>query len=59
MSTQTTNMVVKKSVTVRATQERAITVFTEQIGTWWPPEHHIGTADLAGAFIEPRVGGRF
>jgi uncharacterized protein YndB with AHSA1/START domain len=54
-----TNVQVHKTVTVRASQERAFTVFTEQFGTWWPPEHHLGDADLAEAIIEPKVGGRF
>jgi len=33
---------VRKSVTVKATQEQAFRVFTEGFDTWWPREHHIG-----------------
>jgi len=54
-----TNVRVHKTVTVRASQERAFAVFTEGFGTWWPREHHIGAADLAEAIIEPKVGGRY
>lgn len=50
---------VRKTITVRASRERAFAVFTERFGTWWPAEHHIGEADLADAVIEPRVGGRY
>lgn len=50
---------VRKTITVRAPQERAFTVFTEQFNTWWPREHHIGDAELDEAIIEPKVGGRY
>jgi len=32
-------------------------VFTESIGTWWNPGHHILRAELAEMVFEPRVGG--
>lgn len=54
-----TNVRVHKTVTVRASKERAFTVFTEQFNTWWPREHHLGDAELAEAVIESTVGGRF
>ena len=56
---EATNVRVRKTITVRATQERAFAVFTKDFGTWWPTEHHIGAADLADAIIEPKVGGRY
>jgi uncharacterized protein YndB with AHSA1/START domain len=37
--------------------ERAFVVFTEDIGSWWPPEHHIIGVPLASMVFEPRVGG--
>ena len=37
--------------------ERTFSVFTERIGTWWNPEHHILEAELAEMVFEPRVGG--
>ena len=52
--------VVRRSVTVSASQERAFAVFTEGFSSWWPlVTHHIGAADAAGAVIEPRAGGRW
>ena len=52
--------IVRKSVTVEASQERAFRVFTEGFATWWPlATHHIGKADAAAAFVEPHEGGRF
>jgi uncharacterized protein YndB with AHSA1/START domain len=50
---------VRKTVTVAASQERAFEVFTAGIGSWWPREHHIGAAELAGCAYEPKVGGRW
>jgi uncharacterized protein YndB with AHSA1/START domain len=47
------------SISVDVDIERAFRVFTEQMGTWWPPEHHINAAPMAAAIIEPRVGGRW
>ena len=57
MSTQTTTAAIRKSVVVDAPVERAFSVFTEDIGSWWPPEHHIIDAELAEMFFEPHVGG--
>jgi uncharacterized protein YndB with AHSA1/START domain len=49
---------VRKSITVNATPEHAFRVFTEGIDSWWPREHHIGTAQLKKSVIEGRPGGR-
>jgi uncharacterized protein YndB with AHSA1/START domain len=57
MTTQTQESAVRTSVVVDAPIERAFKVFTEEIGTWWPPEHHIIEAELAEMVFEPRVGG--
>jgi uncharacterized protein YndB with AHSA1/START domain len=45
------------SIVVEAPIERAFSVFTEDIGSWWPPSHHILEAELAEMIFEPRVGG--
>ncbi|HMK99643.1 MAG TPA: SRPBCC family protein [Acidimicrobiales bacterium] len=45
------------SVVVDAPIDKAFTVFTTDIGTWWPPEHHILEGELAEMIFEPRVGG--
>jgi hypothetical protein len=47
---------VRSSVVVDAPIDRAFTVFTEGIGSWWPPEHHIIEAELADMVFEPRQG---
>jgi uncharacterized protein YndB with AHSA1/START domain len=48
---------VTRSTTVDVPIERAFAVFTHEIGTWWPPEHHILQSELAEMVFEPRVGG--
>jgi uncharacterized protein YndB with AHSA1/START domain len=59
MSTQAANTTaVRTSIVVDATPERAFTVFTAEMGTWWPPEHHLLEADLSETVFEPQVGGR-
>src|SRR6185437_11702028 len=45
------------SIVVDAPVERAFSVFTDDIGTWWSPDHHILRAELAEMVFEPRVGG--
>ncbi len=55
MSTDTTGTVVRHSVTVEASLDKAFSVFTDDIGSWWPPEHHLG--QVAEMVFEPRVGG--
>jgi uncharacterized protein YndB with AHSA1/START domain len=51
------NTAVRSSIVVDAPIERAFSVFTDGIGTWWPPENHILHAELAKMVFEPRVGG--
>jgi uncharacterized protein YndB with AHSA1/START domain len=50
---------VRKSIVVKAPRARAFEVFTSRFGAWWPKSHHIGTAEMAEAIIEPRLGGRW
>jgi uncharacterized protein YndB with AHSA1/START domain len=49
---------VQTSIVVNAPAERAFTIFTEQMGSWWPPDMHILEAPLAEMVFEPREGGR-
>lgn len=57
MTTQTQATTVRRSVTVDVPIERAFTVFTEGIGTWWDEGHHLLRAEIAEMVFEPRVGG--
>ena len=58
MTAQTTATSVTTSIVVEASIEKAFSVFTDDIGSWWTPEHHILQADLKEMVFEPRVGGR-
>jgi uncharacterized protein YndB with AHSA1/START domain/uncharacterized damage-inducible protein DinB len=49
---------VRKTVTVKASVERAFKVFTDGFDTWWPRSHHIGKQPMVKAVIEARAGGR-
>ncbi len=51
--------VVRKSVREQVSIERAFSVFVEQMETWWPATHHIGSTPFEAIFVEPRVGGRW
>jgi uncharacterized protein YndB with AHSA1/START domain len=59
MTDQIDTAVVRRTVTVPVSQQRAFEVFTAQLGTWWPKEFSIGEADMADFIVEPRVGGRW
>jgi uncharacterized protein YndB with AHSA1/START domain len=58
MTVQAADTSVRTSIVVEAPIERAFSVFTDEMGSWWPPEHHILEADLAEMVFEPRAGGR-
>jgi len=57
MSTQAADTAVRVSIVVDAPIERAFSVFTDDIGTWWNADHHILEGELAEMVFEPRVGG--
>jgi uncharacterized protein YndB with AHSA1/START domain len=57
MTTQLQATSVTTAVDVQAPIEHAFRVFTEGIGSWWNPEHHILQAELAEMVFEPHVGG--
>lgn len=59
MSTPAPVPALRGTITVGVPVERAFSVFTGSIGTWWPPDYHIGQADMAEAILEPREGGRW
>jgi uncharacterized protein YndB with AHSA1/START domain len=57
MTVETTETSVRQSIVVAAPIEQAFTVFTDDIGSWWPEGHHLLAAPLAEMVFEPRVGG--
>src|ERR1700676_3930537 len=57
MTTHTATTAVHATVLVDAPIERAFTVFTEEIGSWWNADHHILEGELAGMVFVPREGG--
>ncbi|MFL5838218.1 MAG: SRPBCC family protein [Solirubrobacteraceae bacterium] len=57
MSIQTADTAVRTSIVVEAPVERAFDVFTQQMPSWWHPDHHILEGELAEMVFEPRVGG--
>src|SRR4051794_15996633 len=59
MTEQVAGATVRREVTVQAPVERAFSVFTEGIATWWPHEetHNVGPTP-ADAVMEPFEGGR-
>jgi uncharacterized protein YndB with AHSA1/START domain len=58
MAEQTTGVPVRKSITVKASPERAFEVFTAELDSWWPREHHIGKSPMKKCIVEGKVGGR-
>lgn len=60
MSTDpTTEIDVRRSVTVPLSPERAFDLFTARMTEFWPQEHSIGATDIAEVVVEPWVGGRW
>jgi uncharacterized protein YndB with AHSA1/START domain len=57
MTSQVAATSVRTSIVVEAPIARAFSVFTDGIGGWWPPEHHILRAELSAMVFEPRQGG--
>ena len=56
-TTQTESTTAHASIVVDVSPERAFETFTADIGSWWPPDHHILGGELAEMVFEPRVGG--
>jgi uncharacterized protein YndB with AHSA1/START domain len=50
---------VRREVVVPVSAERAFEVFTAGMTSWWPAEHHIGSAPIEEIVIEPHEGGRW
>jgi uncharacterized protein YndB with AHSA1/START domain len=58
VSTQAQATSVRTTVVVEAPIERAFRVFTEDFGSFKPPEHNMLGAAIAETVFEPRVGGQ-
>jgi uncharacterized protein YndB with AHSA1/START domain len=59
MNQQTSELVIRKSVTVEAPLEHAFRIFTEEIHTWWPLRTHAVDTDQSDMVIlEGCEGGR-
>lgn len=60
MTEQSTDLAIRKTITVQATRQRAFAVFTEGLATWWPLDgYHIGEQQPTTAIMEPWAGGRW
>jgi uncharacterized protein YndB with AHSA1/START domain len=57
VTTQVDATSVTTAIDVEAPVEHAFRVFTDGIGSWWNPSHHILAAELAEMVFEPYVGG--
>ena len=57
MSTQAANSTIQTSIVVEAPIERAFRVFTDDFGSFKPPEHNLLQVEVAETVFEPRAGG--
>ena len=57
MTTQAQGASVRTQVVVEAPVERAFRVFTEDFGSFKPPEHNLLGVEIAETVFEPREGG--
>ena len=57
MSTQAAETSVRTQIVVEAPIERAFRVFTEDFGSFKPPEHNMLGVEIAETVFEPHVGG--
>jgi uncharacterized protein YndB with AHSA1/START domain len=57
MSMQAAETSVRGSIVVEAPIERAFAVFTDDFGSFKPPDHNLLDVEIAETVFEPRVGG--
>jgi uncharacterized protein YndB with AHSA1/START domain len=57
MTTKAQAAPVSAQIVVEAPVERAFSVFTEEFGSFKPPEHNLLGVEIAETVFEPRVGG--
>lgn len=58
MSTQASETSVRTQIVVEAPIERAFSVFTEDFGSFKPPEHNMLEVEIAETVFETHVGGQ-
>jgi uncharacterized protein YndB with AHSA1/START domain len=58
MTTQAQATSVRAQVVVETPIEQAFEVFTDGIGSWWPPEYNLLEVEIAERIFEPRAGGQ-
>jgi uncharacterized protein YndB with AHSA1/START domain len=57
MTTDTQPLSITATTTVEVPIDEAFRFFTEEIGSWWNPDHHIIEAPLSHMVFDPYVGG--
>ena len=50
---------IRKTLVVKADVDRAFTVFTGRMGSWWPRSHSTASSPQVDVIVEPRAGGRW
>jgi uncharacterized protein YndB with AHSA1/START domain len=50
---------VRREIVVDLPPARAFDLFTADMTSWWPAEHHIGSAPIDRIIVEPKAGGRW
>jgi uncharacterized protein YndB with AHSA1/START domain len=50
---------IRREIVVPVSAARAFAVFTAEMTSWWPSDHHIGSAPIEEIVIEPHEGGRW
>jgi uncharacterized protein YndB with AHSA1/START domain len=58
MSTPAASTSIRHEIVVQAPIARAFSVFTDELGSFKPPEHNILGVEIAETVFEPRAGGR-
>jgi uncharacterized protein YndB with AHSA1/START domain len=58
MTTRADATSIRTQIVVQAPIDRAFSVFTEDFGSFKPPEHNLLGVELAETVFEPHVGGR-
>jgi uncharacterized protein YndB with AHSA1/START domain len=58
MSTPAASTSIRHEIVVQAPIARAFSVFTDEMGSFKPPEHNMLGVEIAETVFEPRAGGR-